>query len=253
MKKKILAIVVVCFLLTSILIACGQTGDNPNDNMSNDNNESVNNLNNQNNSTDNETDDSDSTVTLDKKTPKPIEIERETIVLVGIDWPQFNEESEDPFILEFFKENYGGNIEQIVTGNAEFFTKTAALIMAGESPDLVNSGTMFPQIVIQDIIQPIDHVMDMSEPALNHLEGVWDLYKFGGEHYLLPWLISHMDDVFYNTQMFEEAALDTPKELYQNGEWNWDTFREAALELKNVFLIIQIINTQILQVHLNFL
>ena len=235
MKKfmKLFAMLLAIVMVISLFAGCGNSGNNGNDgnngNNVNDNGNDGNTGNDGDNSDNG--DDGDDEPVLDARTPKEIEMERDTVVIVGIDQPQFNPDDERPVVWEFFQENYGGNIEQIVTGNAEFYTKTASLIMAGESPDMVGANGMFPQLVIQDVIQSVDHVLTITEPVFAHLEGAWELYKFGGEHYMLPWLVMHNDDVFYNKQMMNEAALDDPFELWDKGEWDWDVFRDYAIEL----------------------
>src|SRR5690606_21200082 len=37
--------------------------------------------------------------------------------------------------------------------------------------------------------------------------------------------------LFYNATMFQEAGLRTPMEMAEAGEWNWDTYLDAALQL----------------------
>lgn len=165
------------------------------------------------------------------RAPK-IDLKNKTLSIVGIDQPQFDLEAEDPVVAKFFKEYYGGEINQIVTAPEEWYSKTASMIMSGEAPDLVSfHPNGFPGVVVQDIVQPVDDIFDIDDPVFQHLKGPWEQISLGGKHYTLPWLSMNAEFVFYNKQMFEDAGLDTPRQYYERGEWDWNTFKELAAEL----------------------
>ena len=61
---------------------------------------------------------------------------------------------------------------------------------------------------------------DFSKPAL----GLW---MEGEDVYGLPFSTSPFL-IYYNTDMFEAAGLEMPRDLAAKGEWTWDALRESA-------------------------
>jgi len=51
-----------------------------------------------------------------------------------------------------------------------------------------------------------------------------------GKVYGLPRDISTMV-IYYNEDLFKAAGIPTPKELNDQGKWNWDTLLESAKKL----------------------
>lgn len=54
--------------------------------------------------------------------------------------------------------------------------------------------------------------------------------KYGGKHYAFCTAVHPAAVVYYNKQTIEENGFTDPWELYENGEWNWDTFKNMLLE-----------------------
>lgn len=162
--------------------------------------------------------------------PKEIQLTDKTIRIIGIDQEQFHE---DESTGKFLKEHYGAKIEQIVTNVGEWFTKLQSMQMAGDPADLV-SGTSggFPDILPQNVVQPVDEIIDIDHPVMQHLKGSYEKYGYKGKHYLVPWLETPTDFVFYNAKTIRDAGLEDPYALSLKGEWTWDTYKEYATELR---------------------
>ena len=114
-----------------------------------------------------------------------------------------------------------------------YFTKLKTELASGNAPDIfwigaveladfVNTGK------ILDIKPLIDADPDFNLEDFNQLT-IEQLTR-DGKIYGLPRDISTMV-VYYNADLFEQAGLPTPKELAEQGNWNWDTFLESAQQL----------------------
>ena len=74
---------------------------------------------------------------------------------------------------------------------------------------------------------PVDDYIDFSEPLWEDIQELNDSFIWDGKHYLVA--VEATGDnvaVVYNRKTIAEAGLDDPKDLYERGEWNWDTFQE---------------------------
>lgn len=119
--------------------------------------------------------------------------------------------------------------------NQGYFEKLKTELAAGNAPDIfwiggveladfVNTG----QILDLKPLVDADSEFDIGVFYPNVIEQL----TRDGKLYGLPRDISTMV-VYYNADMFEAAGLETPRELAEAGNWNWDTMLEAAKALTN--------------------
>lgn len=107
-------------------------------------------------------------------------------------------------------------------------------INSGESPDLmVLHNQNFPRVAIQKLVKPVE---ELNQELYNHpllasaSAGARNIYVFGGKCYAAGGAAAPRY-VFFNKTMFEDYGLDTPLELFEEGKWNWDTFRQCAMDV----------------------
>ena len=136
---------------------------------------------------------------------------------------------------DLYKELFGGEVIQIICGVQEYASKLQNLIGAGTVPDLVVSESTtdpcFVTLANAGLVQPIDAYIDYNEPELKDLQSVYEAGLWNGQHYLAPYDNKPVYYMIYNPKIFEEYGYETPWELWECGEWTWDTFRELAAEL----------------------
>jgi multiple sugar transport system substrate-binding protein len=119
--------------------------------------------------------------------------------------------------------------------NQGYFEKLKTELAAGNAPDIfwiggveladfVNTG----QILDLQPLVDADSEFDLGVFYPNVIEQL----TRDGKLYGLPRDISTMV-VYYNADMFEAAGLETPRELAEAGNWNWDSMRAAAEALTN--------------------
>lgn len=117
--------------------------------------------------------------------------------------------------------------------NQGYFEKLKTELAAGTAPDIfwigaveladfVNTGQ------ILDLKPLIDQDPNFKLDQFNELT-IKELSR-DGKVYGLPRDISTMV-TYYNADLFQAAGLPTPKELADQGQWNWETFLQSAQKL----------------------
>ncbi len=151
---------------------------------------------------------------------------------VTVCWPvTIDDHPEFTAINKAFEKKYGGKVTVVGDG---FYDDRAArltnLIQSKTQVDVVLIGSEdFPSYQLTKLIRPIDLTQfDTSSVPYNKQDE-----PFRGETYTVTAHYGTGAGVLciYNKTMFENAGLETPLELYKKGEWNWNTFRDAARTL----------------------
>ena len=130
---------------------------------------------------------------------------------------------------KYFQENYGCTIECTIVSSLQIQEKLSTAITSGESPDLVDyAENTFPLLMSKNMYTPLDDYMDLSAPQWSGLEQYINKYKWNGKNYYYPWSYDISPYfLIYNRALFEELSIPDPKELYDEGNWTWDTFKDC--------------------------
>lgn len=127
--------------------------------------------------------------------------------------------------ITLFKSKYGGNIEYIPTTWDTRYSDLSTHVLGGDGVDFFPCDTAaLPKGVINGMFQPVDDYIDMDSELWADVKDAMEIYNFNGKHYEFVNSVSAEAVVIYNKQTIEENGFDDPWELYQAGEWNWDTF-----------------------------
>ena len=158
------------------------------------------------------------------------ELENKTIKWMA-DW-DINPRESDPIPhsdLYYFQKVYGGNIEYHHVDYEQRYDKLAEAISSGEGIDFfyTGNGDAIPKGAIRQLFMPVDDYIDFNSPLWEDVKEVNDSLMWNDKHYTA--IVQTSGDavaVLYNRKTFQEAGLDDPAVLYENGEWTWDTFQE---------------------------
>ena len=114
--------------------------------------------------------------------------------------------------------------------DAEIMENVAKYIAADASPDLVDMrDNTFPYYIAKNSYEPLDQYFDLSAPQWEGVADIIDGYAVNGKHYYYPWCYYVAPCVMiYNRGLFNEYGINDPKELYDEGNWTWDTFLDMA-------------------------
>lgn len=127
--------------------------------------------------------------------------------------------------ISLFKTKYDGNIEYIPTTWETRYSDLSTHVLGGDGVDFFPCDTAaLPKGVINGMFQPIDDYIDMDSDLWADVKDAMEIYNFKGKHYEFVNAVTAEAVVIYNKQTIEENGFDDPWELYQAGEWNWDTF-----------------------------
>ena len=137
------------------------------------------------------------------------------------------------FALELFESKYGGSVEWIPTTWDNRYTDLANLVLAGESPDLFPAQEFdtFPGGAVDGMFQPFDDYLDFdSDLWTEGTKKLADVHVINGKHYVAPVATDSKCLMIYNKRTIEENGLDDPKELFEEGNWTWDTFKQMCFD-----------------------
>ncbi len=134
--------------------------------------------------------------------------------------------------LELFEKKYGGEIEYIPTTWSARFTDLSTKILGGEGVDFIAGGDLdsFPKGITSGMYESIDEYVDYDSDIWKDVKALNDQFIVNGKHYLIATQATAGQVVIYNRKTIEENGFDDPKELYEAGEWNWDTFEDMLLQ-----------------------
>ncbi|MDD4545671.1 MAG: extracellular solute-binding protein [Oscillospiraceae bacterium] len=150
--------------------------------------------------------------------------------------PGHNSTSDDPEIwqnpvIKSFEEKYSDVTVEFISASWENWkTKVLASASSGEPIDVINDGANNnPMFAMQGVTQPIQKYINMSNPNL-HMETMDAVFKYSSDYYVAV-AGSSVCVIYYNKNIFENEGTDDPKQLYDEGKWDFDTFVRIAKEL----------------------
>ena len=134
--------------------------------------------------------------------------------------------------LEMFEKKYGGEIQYYPTTWENRFNDLSTYVLGGEGVDFFpgDDTANFPKGIVSGMFQPVDDYIDMNSAIWQNTKDAMELLNFGGKHYEFITTVTAEAVVIYNKATIEANGLDDPWDLYEAGEWNWDTFKQMLLD-----------------------
>ncbi len=131
--------------------------------------------------------------------------------------------------LALYEDVYGCSVNYVQTTSEDKFNKLASMIISGEEVDMFPyEWEAVPNGVLKNQYDPLDPYYDIlgmdDEELWGDMEDVIDMFSYNGGHYVIPYCISDPLIITYSRTMMQAEGLDDPYELYQDGEWDWDSF-----------------------------
>lgn len=129
--------------------------------------------------------------------------------------------------LTLFEDQFGGKVEWIqCTADNKFDTLTNR-ILGGDPVDMFPyEWDALPNGVYKQQYQPLDDYIDLDDEIWDGMRDAIDMYAYNGKHYVVPFAVSDPLLITYSRTMCSENGLDDPYKLYQDGEWDWNSFME---------------------------
>lgn len=150
---------------------------------------------------------------------------------VKVLWWQPFMDSEKKVIKEFEKKT-GIKVEAKNSTNAGTYGELiSASLAAKEGYDIVMFNNIdFPGRPM-NYMQPLNDIkgFDLSDSAWD--KGVMETQKINGKYYGVNINGSNHTEyvcMYFNETLFKDRGVKTPREYYEEGNWNWDTFLDCA-------------------------
>lgn len=159
--------------------------------------------------------------------PIPDNAEKEIIFLGEYDLNPTEGSPEKSTELQLF-ESKGGKIGFRATSNDERFNDLASAIMANKDvPDIFKYEWLaFPSQVIKQMYQPIDDIVDFSDPLWKDSKDTADQFVLNDKHYVAPLGYSASAMLCYDKSVIVAEGLADPYELYENDSWTWNAWKD---------------------------
>lgn len=134
--------------------------------------------------------------------------------------------------LEMFEKKYGGSVEWVPTTWNTRFDDLSTHVLGGDGIDIFpgDDTANFPKGIVSGMFQPVDDYIDLNSAIWQNVSNAMELLNFGGKHYELITSVTAETVVLYDKSTIEAQGFDDPWELYEAGEWNWDTFKTMLLD-----------------------
>lgn len=129
-------------------------------------------------------------------------------------------------------EQKGGKIEFQQTSNEDRFDNLAAAITANKDvPDIFKYEWLaFPSQVVRDMYQPIDSIVDFDSDLWSSAKATADQFMLDGKHYVAPLGYTASAMLCYDRDIIESEGLDDPYDLYKEGTWTWNAWKDIMTE-----------------------
>ena len=129
--------------------------------------------------------------------------------------------------LTLFEDQFHGKINYVKCTSDTKFDVLTNRILGGDPVDMFPyEWDAVPNGVYKNQYEPLDDYIDLSDSIWDGMRDAIDMYEYNGKHYVVPYAISDPLLITYSRQMCQENGLDDPYELYQEGDWDWDSFMD---------------------------
>lgn len=129
--------------------------------------------------------------------------------------------------LTLFEDQFGGKVEWIQCTSDNKFDTLTNRILGGDPVDMFPyEWDALPNGVYKQQYQPLDDYIDLDDEIWDGMRDAIDMYAYNGKHYVVPFAVSDPLLITYSRTMCSENGLKDPYELYQDGEWDWNSFME---------------------------
>ncbi|MDR2558950.1 MAG: extracellular solute-binding protein, partial [Oscillospiraceae bacterium] len=106
-------------------------------------------------------------------------------------------------------------------------------IASGEGPDICYfMSEVIPSWVMKGFLIPVSDYIDFNQITISLGIGTKNFYTFNGKLYTIPDFNEGSSKLYFRRDIFANAGLKNPYELYLEGDWTWDTFVRLAQDVK---------------------
>jgi ABC-type glycerol-3-phosphate transport system substrate-binding protein len=106
-------------------------------------------------------------------------------------------------------------------------------VATGDGPDICYfMSEAIPQYAMKGYLRPVSDYIDFSEVTVPLGEGTKNYYTFNGKLYTFPDFHEGSSKLYFRRDIFANASLPNPYDLWKEGKWTWDEFVKLAQAVK---------------------
>lgn len=145
--------------------------------------------------------------------------------------------SDDTKEAKIFKEKTGIEVAYESAAMEKYQTTLSGKVMSGQPPALAAIiNEWYPQPITRGLMQPISNTgWDYSDPI--YAKAMMDQFGYKGVHYGIALKGSNMttfEVMFFNKKLMKSNGVSKdPYQLWQAGQWNWETCLDIAKKCTN--------------------
>lgn len=144
----------------------------------------------------------------------------------------YNPQAWEQQIYDEFEKITGAKIKYIQEGTSS--NKLAALIAANDAPDVYRMRQeQYPDYITKKLVQPLNKYIDREKDTWLAYE-LMDRIKYNDLYYgITDHYWGDLIFVYFNKDLFDKNldVQKNPLELYNEGNWTWDTFYDLAKKM----------------------
>lgn len=137
----------------------------------------------------------------------------------------------DPILeaIPYFEEYYGGEVNVVYAAWSDMLSTVISMQESNEAPDLfeVYDENLYSVIQSGVAMNLDDYITDAD---MSYYDVRQETFQWLGSTYAIP-LKPYAFYIMFNRDLFELEGLKAPDELFQEGNWNWDTFSDVCKKL----------------------
>ncbi|MCL2627332.1 MAG: extracellular solute-binding protein [Oscillospiraceae bacterium] len=106
-------------------------------------------------------------------------------------------------------------------------------IASGEGPDICYfMSEVIPAWVMKGFLTPVSDYLDFNKITIPLGIGTKEFYTFNGKLYTVPDFHEGSSKMYFRKDIFANASLKNPYEMWLEGTWTWDAFVRLAQDVK---------------------
>ena len=151
-------------------------------------------------------------------------------------WRKYHKSEQ--LLVDQFQKLTGIKVKTTVTTEKEYPTKLVSMVSGGNSPDVVMfQSNNFPGLVTKSLQSLNKKYFQLDSDCWN--KNYMDAYRINGVYFgvAMPssWSCEDCTYVtYYSPQILKNCGVkETPYQLYQKNQWNWDTQSDIIRKVKN--------------------
>lgn len=126
-------------------------------------------------------------------------------------------------------------VNMMIANYADRYTQLSTKIQADDSPDCFPFEICnYPYSVYKNLFQSVDGILDFTTEDWADYKSAIDQFQWGGKNYCPIMDLNPASLLWYRKSVVENAGLEDPWTLFEDGEWTWSAFVDMCKTFTDV-------------------